>query len=258
MSSRVTKILSANDIGDTGGHQAGITVPKTGPMVVFFPRLNAGEPNPRATLRAIDFHTNELFRLEFIYYNKKLLGQGTRNEYRLTGLSKFLKRHNAVVGDILRIEREEDLFWLSIQRLIKEEYSSILTESPVNESWSFGAQIDQDQLDDRFLQEEGGSMLTLSRRYERSRLNRKVAIEFHGRECNVCKFSFDGTYGSLSGGYVEIHHLVPVSQMQGPKPLDPRIDLVPLCANCHRMVHRVWPPVSPERLRQIISSKDSR
>lgn len=145
---------------------------------------------------------------------------------------------------------------MSIQRLIEEEYSSSLVETQVDENWSFGVQKDHDELEDLSFQEEGGSAPILSRRYERSRLNRKVAIEFHGRICRVCKFSFDDIYGSLSKGYIEIHHLVPVSQMEGPKPLDPREDLVPLCANCHRMVHKAWPPLSPERLRQIITTKE--
>jgi hypothetical protein len=230
MSFRVTKRLTANDIGDTGGHQAGITIPKAGPMIAFFPRLDVREFNPRATLRAIDFHTNDMFDLEFIYYNGRLLGRSTRNEYRLTGLSRFLRRNDAVVGDLLRIEREDELIWLSIQRLIVDEYSSISNERHINDSWSFGAQTAEDDLTDFSFGEEGGSMLVLSRRYERSRLNRKVAIEFHGRKCRACGFSFDETYGPLSDGYVEIHHLVPVSVMQGPKPLDPRVDLVPpLC-----------------------------
>jgi hypothetical protein len=77
MSFRVTKRLTANDIGDTGGHQAGITIPKAGPMIAFFPRLDVREFNPRATLRAIDFHTNDMFDLEFIYYNGRLLGRST-------------------------------------------------------------------------------------------------------------------------------------------------------------------------------------
>lgn len=111
MSSRVTKKLSANDVGYTGAHQAGINVPKAGPMVGFFPLLNPREFNPRATLRAIDFHTNDMFDLEYIYYNGKLHGRSTRNEYRLTGLSKFFRNHHAVAGDIIRIDREDDLFW---------------------------------------------------------------------------------------------------------------------------------------------------
>lgn len=260
MNTRVIKKLTANDIGDTGGHQSGITIPKSGSMVGFFPPLNAKEFNPRSTLKAIDFHTYEMFDLEYIYYNGKLHGRSTRNEYRLTGLIGFLKKHDAVVGDILHIERDDELFWLSIERLSHGYYDaenlSTLAEEDVKDGWSI-AHIDQGQLGDHDFDEEGGFALVLSRRYERSRLNRKVAIELHGRKCSVCRFSFDETYGPLSDGYVEIHHLVPVSKMQVPKTLDPRVDLVPLCANCHRMVHRAWPPLSPEELRRVISTEDA-
>lgn len=255
MSSKATKKLTANDIGDTGGHQAGITIPRSDSMIGFFPSLNPYEFNPRATLRAIDFHTNEMFEMEYIYYNGRPLGRNTRNEYRLTGLSRFLKKHRAVVGDILHIQQEDELFWLSIDRLITDKTLWTPTEEPANASWSIVKQIDRPYLDEYNAEEEGGFMLVLSRRYERSRLNRKVAMEIHGRKCCVCGFSFDETYGPLSDGYVEIHHLVPVSKMQAPKALDPRADLVPLCANCHRMVHRAWPPLSPEKLRQVISTK---
>ncbi|MDN3937546.1 HNH endonuclease [Arthrobacter sp. YD4] len=96
---------------------------------------------------------------------------------------------------------------------------------------------------------EGEVSYGWSRRYERSQANRALAIELHGRTCAVCGFNFDDCYGTLAGGYVEIHHLVPVSSMDVPKVVDPRTDLVPLCANCHRMAHRRWPPYTPTELQ---------
>ena len=100
--------------------------------------------------------------------------------------------------------------------------------------------------------EEGAEKLELSRRYERSRANRAVAIELHGTNCTVCGFSFSSFYGNLAKGYVEIHHLTPVSSMDGPRVVDPRTELVPLCANCHRAAHRRWPPFSPDELRREV------
>ena len=35
----ITKTLSLNDSGETGGHQAGICVPKGGDVLIFFPDL---------------------------------------------------------------------------------------------------------------------------------------------------------------------------------------------------------------------------
>lgn len=99
---------------------------------------------------------------------------------------------------------------------------------------------------------EGRQIYQMSKTHERSRANRALAIQFHGTTCQVCSFNFEATYGSISKGYVEIHHLLPVSLMEIPAMVDPRSDLVPLCANCHRMVHRRWPPYSPAELRSFM------
>lgn len=104
-------------------------------------------------------------------------------------------------------------------------------------------------------EEEGAEKLQWSRRYERSRANRAIAIELHGTACNVCGFSFSSFYGNLANDYVEIHHLTPVSSMEGPRVVDPRTELVPLCANCHRAVHRRWPPFSPDELRAAVAGQ---
>ena len=50
----IEKILSASDTGQTGGHQAGILVPKTGEVLSFFPRLDPHRKNPRVVLDVID------------------------------------------------------------------------------------------------------------------------------------------------------------------------------------------------------------
>jgi 5-methylcytosine-specific restriction enzyme A len=85
--------------------------------------------------------------------------------------------------------------------------------------------------------EEGKKVLKKHYSYERNRVNRSTAILIHGTQCKVCGFSFDKFYGSeLARGYVEIHHVKPLSA--GPVPVDPKNDLIPLCSNCHSMVHR--------------------
>lgn len=95
---------------------------------------------------------------------------------------------------------------------------------------------------------EGKKYSVLANKYERSRANRAAAIAVHGSSCTVCQFSFDESYGDLARGYVEVHHLLPVSSMGGARPVDPVTELVPLCANCHRMAHRRWPPYTPQEL----------
>ncbi|MEV5396637.1 HNH endonuclease [Streptomyces cellulosae] len=72
--------------------------------------------------------------------------------------------------------------------------------------------------------------------------------------CEVCAFDFARTYGDLGDGYIEVHHIAPlhVSGVSETK-LD---DLACLCANCHRMCHRIRPGESwrtPDALRELMS-----
>jgi hypothetical protein len=102
----ITKELSANDTGITGTHQAGILVPKDPFILGFFPTLDKAKKNPR---HAIIFHetSGECWEFRFIYYNNKFFG-GTRNEYRLTCMTEYLRNHNLKPGDELILSRERD------------------------------------------------------------------------------------------------------------------------------------------------------
>jgi hypothetical protein len=109
MTLEIAKRLSANDVGETGGHQAGILVPKERTVLDFFPSLDSTVKNPRMVLTVRELPVGGQWTFNYIYYNTKLLGTGTRNEYRLTGMTAFLRSLNAKVGDELRFSRDEDL-----------------------------------------------------------------------------------------------------------------------------------------------------
>lgn len=99
-----------------------------------------------------------------------------------------------------------------------------------------GATIDMPE--ERNARTEGGQKVYLARRYERDSNLRREAIAYHGKRCMGCTFDFDVAYGvAHSRGYIEVHHCIPLAD-KGERETDPKIDLVVLCANCHRMVHR--------------------
>ncbi len=100
----IEKVLSANDTGETGGHQAGICVPKASNILSFFPLLNAKLKNPRELLDVTD-DSGRVWVFAFIYYNNRFFG-GTRNEYRLTGMTAFLRDYNLKAGDKIVLLRE--------------------------------------------------------------------------------------------------------------------------------------------------------
>ncbi|PAT01008.1 hypothetical protein CI105_08880 [Candidatus Izimaplasma bacterium ZiA1] len=86
---------------------------------------------------------------------------------------------------------------------------------------------------------DGRKVLVHSYKYERNPANRKRAIEYHGTTCHVCGFDFFEKYGKLGEGFIEVHHRVPLYMENGePINVNPIKDLVPVCSNCHRMLHR--------------------
>jgi 5-methylcytosine-specific restriction protein A len=69
--------------------------------------------------------------------------------------------------------------------------------------------------------------------------------------CEVCTFDFGVRYGALGDGYIECHHTVPVSELQGGAKTR-RADLALVCANCHRMLHRKRPWLALGQLSQLL------
>lgn len=105
-SQTVAKQLSANDVSKTGSHQAGILIPKRAEILGFFPALDPTLVNPRRTLVFSD-KAGRKWTFAFIYYNNKLFG-GTRNEYRLTGMTAFFSLNRAKAGEFVVFERSPD------------------------------------------------------------------------------------------------------------------------------------------------------
>lgn len=91
--------------------------------------------------------------------------------------------------------------------------------------------------------------------YERNPKYRKQAIAIHGNSCSACGFNFGKFYGEYAEGFIHIHHTVPVSEFETPKKIDPETDLIPLCANCHSVVHRKKDQtLSPVEIRNLIEN----
>lgn len=93
MEKTFAKILSANDVGETDAHMGGILVPKGDvELLAFLPKLDPDVFNPSAWIECVT-PDGQLLRLRFVYYNNKLHAPtGTRNEYRITWLTKFLRQ----------------------------------------------------------------------------------------------------------------------------------------------------------------------
>jgi 5-methylcytosine-specific restriction endonuclease McrA len=89
-----------------------------------------------------------------------------------------------------------------------------------------------------FPQYENRKRVTSHLQRERSGL---LAAECKIRDryrCQVCGFRFEDRYGELGSRFAEAHHLVPLGTLRGQ--VRTRLeDLISVCANCHRMLHRM-------------------
>jgi len=85
---------------------------------------------------------------------------------------------------------------------------------------------------------EGISKKVSVNKYERSSVARAKCIEFHGCRCLVCGMDFGKEYKGVGEGFIHVHHIVPMSEIKKEYKIDYKKDLVPVCPNCHAMLHR--------------------
>lgn len=69
--------------------------------------------------------------------------------------------------------------------------------------------------------------------------------------CEVCGFDFETVYGEHGREYIEVHHTLPLHASGETK--TKLKDLILVCANCHRMVHRRSPWLTPDALRGLLA-----
>ncbi|MEK6476034.1 HNH endonuclease [Catalinimonas sp. 4WD22] len=99
---------------------------------------------------------------------------------------------------------------------------------------------------------EGAKRQIIVNAYERNREARKICIQKYGASCQVCEFDFEQTYGVLGKGFIHVHHVEPLAAKNETYQVDPEKDLIPVCPNCHAMLHKKNPPIPIEELRKVI------
>ncbi|MFN5335061.1 MAG: HNH endonuclease [Bacteroidota bacterium] len=102
---------------------------------------------------------------------------------------------------------------------------------------------------------EGSRKTATVNKYERDKRARNLCIKKWGTNCNVCNMSFEKFYGIIGKDFIHVHHLDPLGLRKKRKKIDPIKDLIPVCPNCHAMLHTRNPPIGIEELKFILQSK---
>lgn len=98
---------------------------------------------------------------------------------------------------------------------------------------------------------EGAIIRVAVNKYERNPVNRAACIVIHGCYCHICGIKFDESYGELGEGFIHVHHITPISEVGEGYVIDPANDLIPICPNCHSMLHRRNPPLTIAELKKF-------
>lgn len=98
---------------------------------------------------------------------------------------------------------------------------------------------------------EGAVLRIVVNAYERDLKARAACLAKLGYRCSVCQMSFSEVYGDIGEGFIHVHHKKPLAAMRADYIIDPRKDLIPVCPNCHAMLHTTNPPLGVDELVAI-------
>jgi 5-methylcytosine-specific restriction protein A len=109
-------------------------------------------------------------------------------------------------------------------------------------------------IDENYSFVEGSVKVVGINKYERNAKARKECIKHFGYRCQICSFNFKKVFGNIGENYIHVHHIKPISTIEGEYIVNPTKDLIPICPNCHAMIHSQNPPLTVDELKKIIAN----
>jgi 5-methylcytosine-specific restriction protein A len=104
---------------------------------------------------------------------------------------------------------------------------------------------------------EGATRQVTVNAFERNPAARRACIAHHGTQCAACGLNMAERYGPIAEGYIHVHHTRPLAHVGQEYTVDPVVDLVPLCPNCHCVAHLADPPLEVGQIKTLIAQASS-
>jgi 5-methylcytosine-specific restriction endonuclease McrA len=147
--------------------------------------------------------------------------------------------------------------WANKGYIFKNDYEKAPLEwgSPIIRRWASQSEVVSRFFPDEITENvywEGAIKKVIVNRFERDTFARKKCLEYHKPICKVCNLNFELRYGELGSGFMHVHHIIPISKVGKSYKIDPINDLVPVCPNCHAMLHRKADVIGIEDLRNFL------
>ncbi|WP_201533604.1 HNH endonuclease [Psychrobacter ciconiae] len=179
----------------------------------------------------------------------------------------ILAKQNDEYLEVIPESRITNYWRDGVRRIDETIYNSILSQVHLNKANLAEINLNKnkaltssDSIDDslKSTRKEGGKIVYFGTKYERDATNRKRAIDIHGVTCKACGFNFEDFYGAYAKDYIQIHHITPLSELDGATHINPKTDLIPVCANCHVTIHRKKDhTLSIDELKELIKKQSN-
>ena len=198
---------------------------------------------------------NEKSAVDYIYnysnlINGKLFTRSTnayatdyylRKIYEENGQSGL---QNALISLSQHLDYYEEKSGASVKqrRDIYDKYLKLLENKP--ETTVF-----PDEVEENVKYSEGKTKVVLVNSYERNQVARQKCIKHYGAFCQVCSFDFENVYGDLVKDFIHVHHVIDIATIGTEYSVNPIKDLIPVCPNCHSMLHKKKPAFSIKELK---------
>jgi predicted HNH restriction endonuclease len=99
---------------------------------------------------------------------------------------------------------------------------------------------------------EGARKTVRVNAFERSTAGRAACLAHYGTDCAACGMNFEAVYGELGQGFIHVHHRNSLALVGAEHEMDPLRDLIPVCPNCHAMLHRGTRVLEVDELRPLL------
>ncbi len=208
-----------------------------------------------------DIGMNENSAVDYVYnYSNLIQGKLFTRTTNIYGTEYFLRKiyeengndglQNALLSLSQHIDYYEEKSGSSVKtrKEVYERYLNLIDKIPERT-------IYPDEVDTEIEYSEGKTKKVLVNSYERNTVARKKCIEHFGLNCQVCDFNFRDKFDELGKDFIHVHHKIDISTIGNEYSVNPITDLIPVCPNCHSMLHQRKPAYSIEELKAILNKR---
>lgn len=188
------------------------------------------------TIKKVDTHIQkELRKIEEIVVEEEsvIIEKNTKSN-KQDELSAFDRLFESIMGTSVSSEKKETI----VETTSINESAVIETPIPVEKEKEKEKVVEVDQAEVNDYKD------TIKRE----------CLEYYGAICDICGFDFGYTYGEHFETCISVHNIHGVEGEEILPTTHPINDLIPVCQNCHHIIHSTVPPIAVDQMRKIVKA----